>query len=99
MVRGDFDGNDVDDLLIDFGPSVGLWIWMNHSSWVHLHGLSPSQMVAGDLDANGLDEAVLVFPGFGLWVWSNNALWTHINTQDATSLAVANRSMSAAVWM
>ncbi len=39
-----------DDVVIDFGPGVGTWKWMNDSAWVPLHGLSPEVMVTGNVD-------------------------------------------------
>ena len=34
MVSGDFDGNGLDDLAIDFSPYAGLWLYMNHANWI-----------------------------------------------------------------
>ncbi len=39
-----------DDVVIDFGPGVGTWKWINDGAWVLLHGLSPEVMVSGNLD-------------------------------------------------
>ncbi len=50
MAAGDLDGSGRDDAVIDLGPALGLWKWMNDSAWVPLHGLSPEDMVTGDLD-------------------------------------------------
>ena len=30
FATGDFDGNGLDDLVVDFGATSGLWLWMNH---------------------------------------------------------------------
>ena len=30
-VTADLDGNDLDDLVIDFGAQYGVWLWMNHT--------------------------------------------------------------------
>ncbi len=32
-VTGDLDGNGHDDLVINFGPGIGVWTWMNHATW------------------------------------------------------------------
>ena len=75
-VTGDLDGNCQGELVIDFGPSFGIWVWQNNTRWVQLHGLSPEDMVIGDLDGNGRDDAIIDFgPAFGIWVWENNADW------------------------
>ena len=33
VVTGDLDGNGVDEIIIDFGPSYGVWVRMNNTSW------------------------------------------------------------------
>ena len=38
------------DAVIDLGPGVGTWKWMNDNTWIPLHGLSPEDMVTGHLD-------------------------------------------------
>jgi hypothetical protein len=30
-----------DELIVDFRPDYGLWVWQNNTTWVHLHGISP----------------------------------------------------------
>ena len=37
MIAADLDGNTLDDLVVDFGPGIGVWVWMNHASWVQIH--------------------------------------------------------------
>ena len=90
MVRGDLDGNGLDDLVIDFGSSFGVWVWMNDVTWSQLHILSPSHMVTGDLDGNGRDEVILDFPGFGIWIWSNNTSWSQLHGLNAAYLATGD---------
>ena len=33
-----------------------------------------------DLDNDGIDEAVVAFPGYGLFIWRNNATWTALHS-------------------
>ena len=89
IVAGDFDGNNIDDIAIDFGPGVGLWLRMNGVTWVQLHGASPTVMAAGDLDGNGRDELALGFAGAGLWIFNGGA-WGQWHGTDPTRLLVAN---------
>ena len=63
MASGNLDGNGLDDLVLDFG-TVGVWVWMNHGSWLFLNPQSPTHLVTGDLDNNGRDEVVFDFPGW-----------------------------------
>jgi uncharacterized repeat protein (TIGR03803 family) len=89
MVTGDLDGNGVDDEVINFGPGVGVWAWMNHSAWTFIHPYSPSAMATGDLNNDGHDDLIAVFPGFGTWRWNNGA-WTLLHSLDATRLAIGH---------
>jgi len=89
MVTGDLDGNGIDDEVINFGPGVGVYAWMNHTNWILIHTLSPTLMVTGDLDNNGHDEIVAVFKGFGTWRWSDGT-WSKLHAQDATRAAVGH---------
>jgi probable HAF family extracellular repeat protein len=41
IVSGDFDGNGLDDLAIDFSFPYGVWLWMNHATWVHSPVVAP----------------------------------------------------------
>ena len=40
-VAGDMDGNGIDEVIIDFGSSYGVWVHLNDTSWVQLRSLSP----------------------------------------------------------
>ena len=51
--------------MLDFGPDVGVWVWMNHGTWMFLNPVSPTLMVTADLDNSGRDEVVFDFPGWG----------------------------------
>ena len=90
MATGDLDGNGLDDLVLDFGPGLGVWAWMNHGNWLFLSAESPARLVTGDLDNNGRDEVVVDFPGGGLWVWRNNTSWSKLHPFSARHLAAAN---------
>jgi hypothetical protein len=61
--------------------------WMNHATWVFLNGLSPTQMVTGDLDDNGRDEVIAVFAGAGVWRWSDGS-WFGVHGLTPNRLAV-----------
>jgi hypothetical protein len=41
------DNNDRDEVVIDFGPGLGVWAYVNDSSWEWVNGLNPDAMVAG----------------------------------------------------
>ena len=90
MTTGDLDGNHQADLIVDFGPGVGLYAWMNHDQWRFIHGASPTQMVTADLDRNGHDDLVVVFPGYGVWRWVDTGAWSQLHPFDASKLAVGH---------
>ena len=50
-VVADLDGNGQGDIVVNFGPAYGVWVYMNGSaSPTYIHGGSPDTMVAGNLD-------------------------------------------------
>jgi len=74
MITGDLDGNGQDEVIVDLGTAI--WVWMNNSNWVLLHSVSAKKMIAGDLDANGLDDLIIDFDHpHDTWVWMNNYNW------------------------
>lgn len=89
LVTGDLDGNGLDDLVVNFGPGVGIYTWMNHATWVAIHNAAPTRMAIGDLDNDGRDDLVVVFPGSGVWHLSEGT-WRRIHPLDASTLEVAN---------
>ena len=92
IVSGDFDGNGQDDLAIDFFPNAGVWLWMNHSTWVAapFPGLNVTTMAVGDFDHNGQSDLVLSSPGYGVWMWKNNTTWVGLHSVEALHLAVGD---------
>jgi hypothetical protein len=91
---GDFDGNGRDDLLVNFGPGIGVYAWMNHSTWVFVHSLSPTHMVVADTDNNGRDEAILAFAGGGVWRWSDGS-WFSVHPANVSRMAVGRIDANA----
>ena len=78
MVTGDMDNNGQGDVIIDFGPSFGIYVRMNNAFWIQLHPLSPESMVIGEMDGSGLDDAIIDFGAAGIWVRMNNAAWVKL---------------------
>lgn len=96
MVTGDLDGGGQDDIIVNFGPGVGVYAWMNHAAWTFIHPLSTSQMVTGDLDHDGRDDLVAVFPGHGVWRWTRG-VWNLVHSLDATELGTGQLDRSSGV--
>jgi hypothetical protein len=89
--------NPLTELAIDFGPTWGLWLHYNNGaqgfpvpSWQQLHGLSPTVMAKGRIDANTNEDLIVTFAGFGVWAWMNNTTWVQIHGFDATQIATAD---------
>jgi hypothetical protein len=90
FVAGDFDGNNRDDLVGDFGAR-GLWVLPGGATaWVRLHSADPGGFASGDFDASGRDDLAVDFDATGLWTRYNNATWTRLHTGNAEGLAAAN---------
>jgi len=51
-VTGDLDRNGQEDVVLGLGAAGGTWKWMNDSTWIQLHHLSPEAMVTGNFDGN-----------------------------------------------
>ncbi len=80
-----------DELIIDFGPGIGLWVRRNDSSWAKLHSLSPEAMATGDMDGNGQDEVIIDFgPGIGLWVRRNDSSWAKLHSLSPEAMVSGN---------
>jgi hypothetical protein len=84
----------VEDLVLDFGPTNGLWLSMNPAGstpqWSKLHDLSPTHMAIGDVDGNGSADVIADFPGYGVWIWSNNSRWIQLHSLDVADLVVGD---------
>jgi 6-phosphogluconolactonase (cycloisomerase 2 family) len=79
------------EVIIDFGPDYGLWVWQNNSTWRQLHSASAQTLVTGDLDGNGQAEVIIDFgPDYGLWVWQNNSTWRQLHALSAMQMATGN---------
>ncbi|MDH3597153.1 MAG: right-handed parallel beta-helix repeat-containing protein [Rhodospirillales bacterium] len=85
------DGLAMADVVVDFGPAMGLWRWMNDSEWVKLHEQSPEVLATGDLDDNGQADVVIGFaPALGTWKWMNNADWVRLHVLSPEVLATGD---------
>jgi len=92
IVSTDLDGNGVNELIGDFGPTKGIWaaslspdwvVYAGHQPWGHLHAKSPEIMVTADLDGDGAGELVADFgPGKGLWAAGLSPEWAVTADED-----------------
>jgi hypothetical protein len=89
IVRGDMDGNGLDEVIGDFGDD-GIWVYYNDSTWTKLHGKDPFFMACADMDGNGLDELIIDFGSAGIWIYYNNSTWTKLHGKDPFFMACAD---------
>jgi hypothetical protein len=64
----------------DFGSADGLRIWTLAGGWQQWNTADPGQMVAVDIDNDGVQELVVSFPGYGLYYDDGTGAWPQINT-------------------
>ena len=82
---GDLDDDPRDDVIADFGPPYGVWIYANETAWSRLHALSPEGIIIGDLDHADpeRDEVIVDFGNpHGLWVKYNNSHWKRLHSMS-----------------
>jgi hypothetical protein len=77
------------ELIIDFGPSFGIWTY--GQNWTNLHSFNPEDIVVGDLDASGIDDVVVDFGDpYGLWVRLNNTSWAPLHGLSPSHMATGD---------
>jgi hypothetical protein len=83
------DGNDQEDVIIDFGQGVGSWVYYNDTTWLKLHSSSPEIMTTEDIDGDddGKEDVIIDFgAGVGIYVYYNNTTWTKLHSSSCESI-------------
>lgn len=79
------------DLVLDFGPSAGLFTLSPWSTWQRIHMLSPIATAVGDIDGNGADDLVVNFgAGIGIYAWMNHNTWTSLQAATPKVMAIGD---------
>lgn len=92
IIRANLDAAGGDELVVDFGPGHGIWIYQN-GSWRRLHIRPTRGLVTADMDNSGIDEIVVNFgpaAGLGLWVWENDTAWKRLHPRAPRSMVRAD---------
>jgi len=66
-------------IAVDFGAAYGLWVWSQGGGWVQRNTVDPGQMVAVDIDNDGVEELVVSFSGYGLYYFDETNGWQLLN--------------------
>ncbi|TGO01939.1 hypothetical protein PN36_33930 [Candidatus Thiomargarita nelsonii] len=82
--------NVKNDVIIDFGPSIGTYTFMNNSSWAKVHNLSAKSMVTGDIDGSGQDDVIFDFPSYGIFALMNYSNWVSQHGLSANSMVTGD---------
>jgi hypothetical protein len=91
MAAGDMNRDGRDELIVDFGPSYGIYVLNYTVGWTQLHSVSSEDLAAGDLDGNGQYEVIIDFgPSYGLYIRVNNASWVQAHSVSPEGLAVGD---------
>ena len=70
-------------------PDVIDAVYFDHKPVVcELEGVSPEDMVTGDMDGNGQDEVIIDFGDGGIWVRLNNSSWFQLDALSPENMAV-----------
>jgi hypothetical protein len=78
-----------DDLVVDFGPSYGIWL-RRGNVWSQLHSLTSEGLVRVR-SATGTDILAIDFgPGIGVWLWVEHAFWMPLHSLSPTAMVAAD---------
>jgi hypothetical protein len=90
LAAADIDGNGKKEIVADFGPQNGIWIYENDVSWRQIHTQMSHGMTVADMDGDGKQEIIINFGrGYGIWCYRNNA-YVQIHNQPANCMSVGD---------
>ena len=93
VLPADLDSNRRDDLVIHF-PGYGLWMY---SEYLDLgaagNAVNPTRMAAGDIDANGVSDFLVIDfgPAYGVWTRRNNSTWSALHPRTTCAILLVDR--------
>jgi len=77
LAAGEIDQTPGVDLVIDFGPTAGIWTLRNNTTWSQLHTLSAETVTLIDRDQSGIDDVIVDFGApYGVWEYANDSTWS-----------------------
>jgi exo-beta-1,3-glucanase (GH17 family) len=83
------------DLVVDFGPPFGLWLWIDNARWRPLHSTSADRVVAAHLDGDLRPDLIVNFAGqAGMWTMMNGSEWVPFHPFHAKTVLAADLDAS-----
>lgn len=93
MAIGTLGSSMKDELILNFGPTYGLWQYDQTHGWQQWNPVAPSQVVPVDLNGDGTDELVAAFTGYGLYAYGSTNGWQQINAVIPEAIMRAGTSI------
>ncbi|MFA5147286.1 MAG: Ig-like domain-containing protein [Candidatus Omnitrophota bacterium] len=91
ILIANLDGDNLGDIVIDFGTDYGIWARYGTGTWALLSSATPESMASGDIDGNGKDDIVIDFgPDYGIWILGDSGLWTRVSDVDPGSIVTGD---------
>jgi hypothetical protein len=77
-------------IAVDFGVTYGLWVWSQEGGWMLRNTADPGQMVAMDINNDGVEELVVSFSGYGLYYHDETNGWQFMNGEIPDDMKAIN---------
>jgi hypothetical protein len=91
LEKYNLDGNRIDDLVMTFASSPGLFAKVNNGNLVKLHTLTPLATYRGDIDGDGRDNLIANFgPNIGTYSRNSKGQWLKLSSASPTHLEAAD---------
>ena len=93
LVSAFLSGSVNNDIIINFGPQYGIWLYANNGTWTQIHTLSPDSILAANLDGDvqGIDELIIDFGSqYGIWIYYNNSTWLQLHSLSSESITLGD---------
>jgi len=77
-------------LVVNYGVTYGLWHYDQVRGWTQLDTVNPDQMLAVDMDNDGMEEVIASLSGYGLCLYKETIGWILLNSVIPEAIIGAN---------